>query len=358
MFIGHFAVGLAAKRAAPRTSLATLVAAATFVDILWPLLVLAGVETVRIDPGNTAFTPLDFVSYPWTHSLLMGLAWGAAFGLAYRARTGYGRGAWVVAALVLSHWVLDWISHRPDMPLAPGLAARYGLGLWNSVPATLAVELVLFAAGLGLYLATTRARNRKGSIGLWAFVAFLLLSYFGNLGQVPPGVAAVAVVGLIGVAISLAWIWWFDRNREVRTAPALEPPRPAGLLLLIAWLPVSSLALPRAASSAEGDEIHRAGESPGRPGDRQARIRHRAWTRAAAVPSRSTMAMVRLTRQVSRTGPAIRATMATFTAALASEATMAPIPATRGSTTPREARVAAEATAEALERRPPARLTA
>lgn len=228
MFIGHFAVGFAAKRAAPRTSLAALIAAASFIDILWPVLVLLGIETVRIEPGVTAFSPFDFTSYPWSHSLLMVLVWGAVFGLAYRAAGGYGRGAWVLAALVVSHWVLDWISHRPDMPLAPGAGARAGLGLWSSVPATLAVEGALFVAGLGLYLATTRARNRKGTIGLWAFVAFLLLGYLGSLGQVPPGVTVVAVTGLAASAISIPWIWWFDRNREAVRGDLGTGPGPAG----------------------------------------------------------------------------------------------------------------------------------
>ncbi len=233
MFVGHFAVGFAAKRVAPRTSLAALIAAAAFVDILWPIFVLLGIEKVRIDPGNTAMTPMDFVSYPWTHSLLMSLAWGAAFGLAWRAATGDGRGAWVVAALVPSHWVLDFVSHRPDMPLVPGGGPRLGLGLWNSIPATLAVEGALFLLGLGLYLAATRAANRRGSIGLWAFVAFLLVGWLGDLGQVPPSVTAVAVVGLAASAISLPWIWWFDRNRELRPSAAAAsavatgaPPRP------------------------------------------------------------------------------------------------------------------------------------
>lgn len=222
MFIGHFAVGFASKRAAPRTSLGTLMAAAQLVDLVWPAFVLLGVERVRIDPGNTAFTPLDFESYPWTHSLLMVLVWAAAFGLGYRMRTGYGRGAWVVAGLVLSHWVLDWATHRPDLQLAPGVGARTGLGLWNSVPATVIVEGALFAAGLGVYLGATRARNWKGSIGLWAFVAFLVLAYAGNLGQVPPGPTAIAAVGLLGGLVLVAWAWWFDRNREVR--PSLAEP--------------------------------------------------------------------------------------------------------------------------------------
>ncbi len=147
MFIGHFAVGFAAKSLAPRTSLGTLFAASQLLDLVWPILVLLGVEKVRVDPGNTAFTPLDFVNYPWSHSLLMALVWAAGFALVYRARTGFARGAWVVGALVLSHWALDFVSHRPDLPLAPG-ASRVGLGLWNSVPATVIAETALFAVGV------------------------------------------------------------------------------------------------------------------------------------------------------------------------------------------------------------------
>ena len=219
MFIGHFAVGLAAKKVAPRTSLGTLVAAAQLADLIWPALVLLGVESVRIDPGNTAVTPLDFVHYPWTHSLLMAVLWGAAFGLLYRARTGSRRGAWTVAALVPSHWVLDFVSHRPDLPLAPGLSTRVGLGLWRSVPATVAVEVALFAAGLGIYLSATRARSWRGSLPLWALAAVLLIAYAGALTQVPPGPSAVAWSGLL-MWLFVAWGWWLDRNREPRAARA------------------------------------------------------------------------------------------------------------------------------------------
>ncbi len=225
MFIGHFAVGFAAKRAAPRTSLATLLVAAQLVDLVWPILVLLGIEAVRIDRGNTAFTPLDFEYYPWTHSLAMSAAWAVAFALAYRVRTGYARGAWVVGALVLSHWVLDWISHRPDLPLWPG-SAKVGLGLWSSRPATVLVEGALFVAGLGIYLWTTRARSRAGSVALWAFVAFLVGAYAANMGAVPPSARAVAIAGAASW-IFVPWFVWIDRSREVRAPPAAAPPGPA-----------------------------------------------------------------------------------------------------------------------------------
>src|SRR5258705_8352380 len=185
MFIGHFAVGFAAKRAAPRLSVAVLFAAAQFADLLWPVLVALGIEQVRIQPGITAFTPLDFVSYPYSHSLLMLLVWGALFG-ALSARSTHDRRTWVVvAALVVSHWVLDWITHRPDMPLYPG-SAKFGLGLWNSFGATVAVEVTMYAAGVWIYLKATRARDGIGRWALWGLIALLFVSYLGNLVSPPP----------------------------------------------------------------------------------------------------------------------------------------------------------------------------
>jgi membrane-bound metal-dependent hydrolase YbcI (DUF457 family) len=213
MFIGHFALGFAAKRAAPRLSLATLFAAAQLADILWPFLVALGIEQVRIQPGITAFTPLDFVSYPYSHSLLFLLIWGALFA-ALCARSTRDRRAWlVVAALVVSHWVLDWITHRPDMPLYPG-SATFGLGLWNSVPATVTVEILMFVAGLWIYVRATRARDAIGRRALSALVGFLLVIYMANgIGPPPPSVTAIVIAGIAGAAVLVAWAWWIDRHR-------------------------------------------------------------------------------------------------------------------------------------------------
>jgi membrane-bound metal-dependent hydrolase YbcI (DUF457 family) len=224
MFIGHFAVAFGAKKVAPRTSLATLVAAAQLLDLIWPILVLLGIETVRIDPsGPGPFLKLRFVHYPWTHSLLMAAVWGAAFALAYRARTGYGRGAAVVGALVVSHWVLDWVTHQPDLQLAPGLAPRVGLGLWTSPAATMAVEALLFVAGVTVYARTIRPRDRAGKWGFWGFVAFLVVAYVSTLaGGTPPGPRAVAASALILWAL-LPWIAWFDRHREPAQPQAWRP---------------------------------------------------------------------------------------------------------------------------------------
>ena len=221
MFIGHYAVAFAAKRAVPAVSLGTLFLAAQLIDGLWPVFVLLGLEHVEIAPGDTAFTPLRFVDYPITHSLLTCAVWAALFGVAYYLVRRYRAGALMVAALVMSHWILDFVSHRPDLPLYPGGSTYAGLGLWRSVPATLVVEGSMFVVGLWLYLASTRARDRTGVIALWALILVLIAAYFGAaFGPLPPSAAAVAWSGLLGW-LTVAWGYWIDRHRAYRTSPAI-----------------------------------------------------------------------------------------------------------------------------------------
>ena len=212
MFLGHYALGLAAKRASPRVPLGVLFLAAQFADVLWPFLLALGLEEVRIHPGDTAFTPLEFVSYPYSHSLVLLAVWGLALGwlLARRHRSGIA----IVAALVVSHWLLDFVTHRPDMPLYPG-GSRYGLGLWNSVGATVVIELAMFVAALWLYLRTTRPID---GIGRWSFVLLmstLLAIYVGDAlsSAPPPSVSALTVVAAAGGVLFTAWSWWADRHR-------------------------------------------------------------------------------------------------------------------------------------------------
>jgi hypothetical protein len=217
MFLGHYAVALASKRAAPAVNLGVLILAAQFLDLIWPLFVLAGIEHLRIAPGNTAFTPLDFSYYPWTHSALTAAVWSLGFALVYAAFRREARGAIVVAVAVFSHWVLDFITHRPDLPLAPGSDIKVGLGLWNSVGVSIALELLLWSAGVALYISVTRRRNRRGSIAFWSLVGLLTLIFFANVfGPPPPNVAAVAWSAMLLWLLPL-WGWWIDRNRvEVR----------------------------------------------------------------------------------------------------------------------------------------------
>src|SRR5690348_3794954 len=141
MFIGHFALSFAAKRAAPRTSLGTTFVAAQLADLFWPIFLLLGWEQVAIARSANPFLTLDFTSYPWSHSLLTELGAGLVFAIAYYAATRYGRGALIVGLLVPSHWLLDVVVHVPDLPLYPGGSARLGFGLWRNPAATAAVEL-------------------------------------------------------------------------------------------------------------------------------------------------------------------------------------------------------------------------
>jgi hypothetical protein len=215
MFLGHFAVGLAAKRATPALSLGLLFAAGQFADLLWPSLVLTGVEKLEIVPGATAVNPLRFVAYPWSHSLVMLAAWGLLLaGVAGLLRFGRRLEAVVVVALVVSHWLLDVASHLPDMPLTPTGETRLGLGLWRSLPGTLAVELLLLAAGTGFYLRSTRARDRIGSVGLGVLLALLVTIYAASLVGPPPPSPQVVAWSAQAIWLIVLFGWWVDRHRE------------------------------------------------------------------------------------------------------------------------------------------------
>ena len=215
MFVGHFAVAFAAKRAGPTVSLGTWFIACELVDLLWPVCLLVGIESVRIAPGNTAFTPLAFDNYPWTHSLLMCVFWALVMGALFWARNRVA--AVLVAVVVLSHWFLDAIVHRPDLPLAPGTGVKIGFGLWNSVAGTLALELGMFVIGLSLYLGGSQPVDRMGRYGIWALVILLLAAYSGAaFGPPPPSIAAIAWAGILGGLITAALGYWIDAHRRMK----------------------------------------------------------------------------------------------------------------------------------------------
>jgi membrane-bound metal-dependent hydrolase YbcI (DUF457 family) len=187
-----------------------------FLDAVWPVLVLLGVERLRIVPGYTPVNPFEFLHYPWSHSLLMTAVWALAFAFVYfemkRDRTG---AIWVGIA-VASHWLLDFVTHRPDLPLYPGGSVRVGLSLWNSLPATFAVEGLMFALAVALYMRLTRASDRTGTIAWWVLIGVLVLLYVtAPLSPPPPGENAVAIAGLIALAIFVSWAYWVDQHRQV-----------------------------------------------------------------------------------------------------------------------------------------------
>ena len=214
MFIGHFAVAFAAKRAVPEVSLGTLFLAAQLADLVWPTLVLLGLEAFAIEPGITAVTPLDFIRYPYSHSLVGMALWGLFLAIAYYLVRREAFAAAIVLVVVLSHWLLDFVSHRPDLPLTLTGAERFGLGLWHSRIATLVVEGAIFAACVWLYARATRPLDR---IGRWSFIAcvvFLALIYVANLfGPPPPSVAAVTWSAQ-AIWLLVAWGYWIDAHRS------------------------------------------------------------------------------------------------------------------------------------------------
>ena len=213
MFVGHLAVSLGAKAVEPKAPLPALVAASFGLDLLWPLLLLAGVETVSVAPGNTAFTPLAFESYPWSHSLFMAAVWGVlAWVLAYRA-TKSQRVSLLVGAVVVSHWVLDFVTHRPDLPLWPG-GPKLGLGLWNSVPATILLEGGLFLVAIAIYVRTQKPRDAVGTWAFWALVALTSVIWITQpWSPPPPSSNAVAAVAL-AMWVFPWWAFWIDRHRS------------------------------------------------------------------------------------------------------------------------------------------------
>jgi len=213
MFVGHFGVALAAKKLAPNASLGTAIFSAEFLDLLWPAFLLLGIEHVRIAPGIMRMSPLDFTDYPFSHSLLMVLLWSALVGGIYYVLRRNGRGALVMAGVVFSHWPLDFLVHRPDLLLYPGGGSRYGLGLWNYPLIAVPLELIIFVAGVWIYLNSTQPRDKVGRYGFWSLAVFVLLAWISTLfAGAPPSVPALAWGGM-SIWLLVLWGWWADRHR-------------------------------------------------------------------------------------------------------------------------------------------------
>ena len=199
MFVGHYGVAFAARGAEPRIPLWLFFLAVQAVDVLWCVLVLAGVEKVSIVPGISPSTPLRFDYYPYTHSLMAAIGWSAvAFGL-YRFATRYQgspRPAFILALAVASHWFLDLVVHNPDLDLTDE-NFKVGLGLWDYPWTEKALELAIFFGGLAYYLSRRRELNRNHRAA--AIVLCLLLAglQLGSDAGPPPSVRIVVASGLV-----------------------------------------------------------------------------------------------------------------------------------------------------------------
>lgn len=217
MFIGHFGIGFAAKKFSSQLSLGTLFIATQFIDLLWPILILLGLEKVEIDIGNTVVTPLNFIAYPISHSLIGVVCWAGIVGIVYYLIKKDRAASITLGLVLLSHWVLDLITHRPDLEIISNIGSKVGFGLWNSLIGTMVVEVTIFALGIYYYLKTTRAINKKGDYALWGLITFIGIIYAGNLfSPPPPSVDSLPFVGL-ATWLLVAWGYWVDRNRESAT---------------------------------------------------------------------------------------------------------------------------------------------
>ena len=213
MFIGHFGLGMAGKKYMPEVSLGVLFLSVQLVDLIWPFLLLAGLEEVRIEPGFTAANPFNMVHYPITHSLLGGILWAIAFGGIYYFIKKSKKIGLFLAGGVISHWFLDLLMHKPDLPIYPG-GAKYGFGIWDSVPLTIAIELLLFAGGIYLYLKSTKADDKAGIWSFWGLVVILSIGWVGSIFGPPPESSEALAYSALSVWVFIIWGFGIDKHRS------------------------------------------------------------------------------------------------------------------------------------------------
>ena len=214
MFIGHFGAGFAGKKFSKSASLGTYFMAAQWIDLIWPILLLLGIEKVEIRPGISSVTPLDFIYYPFSHSLVGVIVWAILFGLVYYLIKRNLKTSIVLGLLVISHWFLDLLVHIPDLPIFPGADIKVGFSLWNNLIVSALLEVLIFGLGAYLYLSVTKSKNKIGTFSLIGLIAFLLLMYAANLFGPPPD--SVEAIGIVGNAqwLIILWGYWIDKNRE------------------------------------------------------------------------------------------------------------------------------------------------
>jgi hypothetical protein len=214
MLVGHVAAGLIGKRVEPKLSLGTLVLASVLADLVWCVCMLAGFEQIEIGQGRGAARYLEAVEIGYSHSLFTNTIFAALLAAVYWISRRSARAAWVLFLVVLSHWVLDVVSHPPDMPLAPGLAMRLGLGLWRSVPATMIVEGSLWCLGIALYIRATHARTWSGSVVFWVVAALLTLAWYNNIAGPPPAdIRSMPASSLVFFSLVVLWAYWMNHVR-------------------------------------------------------------------------------------------------------------------------------------------------
>jgi len=217
MFLGHYGAALALKRAEPKVSLGTLFVATQLADVLWGAFLLLGWEHVRMLPDDNPLLTLQFYDYPISHSLVGALGWGLAAAAIYyswptRDTTRHWQASALVGAAVASHWLLDLVVHVPDLPLAGNDSPKVGLGLWRHFGLSVALELLVLAAGLAIYVRGRSRRHPVRPVRLGLVLVLLVGTYAASLfGPPPPSVAAIGL-GDLGFLLLIGFLAaWADR---------------------------------------------------------------------------------------------------------------------------------------------------
>ena len=214
MFVGHYSVSFLVKGTDKKIPLWVLFLAVQFVDIFWALFVLLGIEKVRIVPGITATNPLDLYYMPYTHSLVAALGW---FGVAFFAYKFFAactnRLAFLVGLAVLSHWPLDLVVHKPDLPLYD-VQFKMGLGLWNSPVLAFLLEVLLLLGGIVLYFRSTQAKTPAGKYSMFLFgAAMFAVQALVFFGPPPPSPSVLALTGLTSYFLFAGIAFWLEKKR-------------------------------------------------------------------------------------------------------------------------------------------------
>jgi hypothetical protein len=215
MFIGHYAVGLGAKKLIPELNLAWLIFACHLLDLIWPILVMFGLEHVVVEPGATVMTPLNFISYPYSHSLIMAVFYAVVYALFLKRYNLTNKSLWIIGAVVLSHWFLDYVTHRPDMPIFFN-SFKFGLGLWNYKAVTVITETIMFSTGIILYLKSRHKVTKKQNIAFWSMIGFLSILYISNIfAPTPPINTPVEVIAGSGLALWIIVYWAYFADKKL-----------------------------------------------------------------------------------------------------------------------------------------------
>ena len=230
MFLGHYGVAFALKRAEPKLSLGTLFLAVQLADLLWGVFLLLGWEHAAIVPENPII-PLEFTDYPISHGLLGMTLWSVAAAALYyswptRDTTRHWQASVLVGLAVLTHFPLDFLVHFRDLPLLGNDSLKVGLGLWNHPTAAMVAELLALGGGVAIYLRLRSQRHPVRPVRLGVLVLILVGIYFASqYGPVPPNITTLGVSDVALFLALAATAAWADRRPtpaelEARRAPS------------------------------------------------------------------------------------------------------------------------------------------